>query len=68
MLQLTAKSIFTWTLIALSALFILQNLVMVNVTFLFWNLSLPRALMMAIMIGIGFVIGWVFAQHRASKT
>lgn len=68
MQKLTFKSILSWALIAFSVLFILQNLVTVEVKFLIWSLSVPRAVLVAVMIGIGFVIGLIFAQHRHTKT
>ncbi|KUJ74174.1 hypothetical protein AVO42_01790 [Thiomicrospira sp. XS5] len=67
MQNLTFKSILSWALIALSIIFILQNLVTVEVKFLMWSLSVPRAVLVAVMIGIGFVIGWFFSQHHHQK-
>lgn len=46
------------TLIALVVIVALQNLTPVPLQLLFWNLTLPRALLIVIVLVIGVVIGW----------
>lgn len=52
----------------LSALFILQNMKVVEIRFLFWAIEMPRSLLMLLLIAIGMTIGWflhAFFHHRA---
>jgi len=54
----------------LTVLFIIQNVVVVEVRFLFWSLEMSRSLLMFFLIAIGMIIGWVlhsFFRHRANK-
>lgn len=46
-------------LLLLVALFTLQNAEVVTITFLFWHISLSRALLIFLVLVIGVVIGWV---------
>ena len=43
---------------ALVVVFIVQNVAVVDIKFLFWKLSMSRSLMMFFLIIIGIVIGW----------
>jgi len=56
------KSIVSITLITLSVIFLLQNMVTVRIEFLMWSLAVPRALLVVILIGIGFIIGLLFSN------
>ena len=51
------KSIVSLLLIIAVMIFAIQNLAAVEIQFLFWSFSVPRALMIVILMGIGFVIG-----------
>lgn len=51
------KSIISLLLIIAVMIFAIQNLAAVEIQFLFWSFSVPRALMIVILMGIGFVIG-----------
>jgi uncharacterized integral membrane protein len=42
----------------IAIIFILQNVQMVEVTFLFWSISMSRSILFFIMLLIGFVLGW----------
>jgi uncharacterized integral membrane protein len=42
----------------IAIIFIVQNIQTVDVTFLAWTLTMSRALMLLIILGIGFVLGW----------
>lgn len=57
------KSIISIVLIILSVIFLLQNMVTVKIDFLVWTLELPRALLVVILIGIGFVIGLIASSY-----
>lgn len=51
------KSIISLLLIIAVMIFAIQNLAAVEIQFLFWSFSVPRALMIVILMGVGFVIG-----------
>ena len=42
----------------LAIIFIVQNIQTVDVTFLAWTITMSRALMLMIIIVIGFILGW----------
>jgi uncharacterized integral membrane protein len=42
----------------LAIIFIVQNIQTVDVTFLAWTITISRALMLIIILGIGFLLGW----------
>lgn len=58
-----AKSILSIILITLSVIFLLQNMVTVKIEFLIWSLTVPRALLVVILIGIGFIIGLLVSNY-----
>ena len=43
---------------------ILQNMATVSVAFLFWQFSMPRAVLIALMLVIGLLIGLLLKNHR----
>ncbi len=51
------------TLMILILLFVLQNIEQVQVSFLFWTISMSRAIMLLLVLLIGIVIGWWFRGH-----
>ncbi len=54
----------------LAVLFIIQNVVVVEVRFLFWSIAMSRSLLMFFMIAIGMIIGWVLHgvfQRRTNR-
>ncbi|GAA0859020.1 LapA family protein [Aliiglaciecola litoralis] len=55
---------FIIALIALCAIFVLQNLQTVTVSFLFWEFSLPRAALVCVMLLIGLIIGMLVNSSR----
>lgn len=61
------KLVVSLVLIGLAVLFIVQNAAVVDIRFLFWKLSMSRALFMLFMLAIGVVAGWVlhsYVQHK----
>lgn len=56
------------TLVALAAIFIVQNVDVVEVRFLFWKMSMSRALMFVFLILIGIAVGWLLRAHLQHKT
>lgn len=64
--KLTLTLIFS----ALIIIFILQNLVIVEIQLFFWTISLSRSLFMFLLLAIGFIIGWFlksYLMHQKNK-
>jgi lipopolysaccharide assembly protein A len=57
------KFILTLALIGLVVLFITQNVTPVDVTFLFWTISMSRALLIFFVLSIGIGIGWFLHSY-----
>jgi uncharacterized integral membrane protein len=49
----------TFVLLGLVVLFTLQNVTVVDLTFLIWTFRLPRALLVFLILIVGFVAGWI---------
>jgi uncharacterized integral membrane protein len=54
-------------LIALMIIFVLQNIQDVDIQFLFWKLTTPRALMLLLTFGAGLVGGWLLSVPGRQK-
>lgn len=55
-------------LLLLVVIFTVQNAAVVDINFLFWKLSVSRALMIFFVAIIGFAVGWISANvHRQSR-
>ena len=54
------KSIISLLLIIAVLIFSIQNMAAVEIQFLLWSFSIPRALLIIILLGVGFVIGMLF--------
>ncbi len=64
------KNIRHWLSIAvvgLVILFTLQNFATVEVSFLFWSLSLPRALLLFVIFGAGILVGLLMARAQRKQ-
>jgi uncharacterized integral membrane protein len=64
------KLILILIIAGLAVIFITQNVAAVDVTFLFWSISLSRALLIFFVLMIGFVLGWFlhsYLTYRRSK-
>jgi uncharacterized integral membrane protein len=46
-------------LLLLVVIFTLQNTEQVNINFLFWHVTLSRALMLFLVLTVGLLIGWL---------
>jgi uncharacterized integral membrane protein len=46
------------------AVFALQNVATVELTFLLWSFSLPRAIMVLVVLAVGFIVGWLLRSLR----
>ena len=50
-----------------AAAFIIQNATAVELTFLFWTLSMSRALMMFLIWSAGVILGWMLHGSFTNK-
>lgn len=60
------KLIMTIVLAVLVAIFIAQNMTVVQLRFLFWSLSMSRALLFILLVFIGIAVGWLLHGHLLS--
>ena len=54
------KFIISLLLVIVVLIFSIQNIEAVEIQFLLWQFSIPRAMLIVILLGIGFVIGMLF--------
>jgi putative membrane protein len=67
--NMNAKLILGIILAGMAAIFIIQNVTSVDLTFLFWTLSMSRALLMLLILSLGFILGWLMhGNFRRIKT
>ncbi len=64
---MTLQKIIGATAVAVVLIFIVQNMAMVEVQFLFWSLSIPRSLVLLAMMGVGFLLGWLYHSHKSHQ-
>jgi uncharacterized integral membrane protein len=62
------RNIVFLCLIGVVVIFVLQNTQVVEVRFLFWTISMSRALMLFGTLAIGLVGGWLITLPRRGKT
>lgn len=61
------KLIIILVLTALAVLFIIQNVAIVEIQFLFWSVQMSRSLLMFLLLAIGMTMGWFlhgYANYR----
>lgn len=64
------KLIFSLVLTGLTVLFVTQNVAIVEIRFMFWEISLSRSLLIFFLLAIGIMIGWLlhsYLAHRSGK-
>ena len=64
------KMLLILILSGLAVLFIIQNVAVVEIQFLFWATQMPRSLLMFLLLAIGIIIGWFlhgYVKHREAK-
>lgn len=65
------KLVFILILTGLAVLFIIQNVTVVEIRFLFWSIEMSRALLMFLLMAIGIVIGWFshsYFKHHTEES
>jgi len=69
---MTVKKFLYITIFILLAIFAIQNIALISVSFLFWEFTLPRSLMLGITFAIGFLIGFgvfeIRQHHNSAKS
>jgi len=61
------KLYFVFTLVALAVLFIIQNMEVVEIRFLFWSISMSRSLMIFLLFTSGAVSGWLLHSYSGYR-
>lgn len=67
---MNTKLIISLVLAGLAVLFIVQNIAVVEIKFLFWSFAMSRSLFMIFMLAIGIIVGWLlhsYILHRSAK-
>ncbi|MBW2656431.1 MAG: LapA family protein [Deltaproteobacteria bacterium] len=67
MKKLNYKKIISLVLAALTILFILQNIAVINISFLFWTFFISRSVLIFLVLLIGIVIGWLLRSIPKRK-
>lgn len=61
------KMMSVLVLSGLVVVFIIQNVTVVEIKFLFWSIQMSRSLLIFILLVIGFIIGWFMHGHFKQK-
>ncbi len=64
------KLVFSLVLTGLVALFVSQNVAIVEIRFMFWQVSMSRSLLIFFLLAIGIMVGWLMHSlfvHRSNK-
>lgn len=54
-------------LVCLALIFLAQNIQVVTVSFLFWEVSMSRAVLLFFSLLIGFIIGWFLNSYLSYR-
>ncbi|MFH2131627.1 MAG: LapA family protein [bacterium] len=57
------KLVLNIFLAGMAVLFIIQNVTVVELKFLFWTLSMSRALLLFLILSIGIILGWFLHSY-----
>ena len=61
------KIIFGIIVGVLLVIFIAQNLIMVDITFLVWTITINRGVMILIVLIFGIALGWIIKSFKKKK-
>jgi len=56
---MSIKLVAVLTLMGLVVLFVIQNVAVVEIQFLFWSFSIARSLLLFLVLGICILLGWL---------
>ncbi|MEN6319824.1 MAG: LapA family protein [Syntrophaceae bacterium] len=60
---MNTKLILIIIIISIAVIFLTQNVAVVEVSFLFWSISMSRALLIFFLLAIGFSLGWFLHSY-----
>ncbi len=63
-----AKTIVFCLLLAFMLVFVIQNTQVISFQFLFWKVSMSRALLLLLSFGIGIIVGVLLKRSRSKKS
>ncbi|MCF7821983.1 MAG: LapA family protein [Mariprofundaceae bacterium] len=58
-----SKLILILVLAGFAVLFIIQNVAIVEIQFLFWSMQISRSLLVFLLLAVGIIIGWFLRSH-----
>jgi putative membrane protein len=61
------KLICVFSLAGAAVMFIIQNIAAVELTFLFWTVSMSQAFLMCMVLSSGIVLGWLMRRGFGKK-
>lgn len=65
------KLVFVLILAGLAVLFIIQNVAVMEIQFLFWSIQMSRSLIIFFLLASGIIIGWFlhsYFNHRKAES
>lgn len=65
--MMNIKMITSLILTGLAVIFIIQNVTVVEVRFLFWTVPISRALLIFLALAVGIIIGWTLRSLSSSR-
>jgi uncharacterized integral membrane protein len=57
------KLVFSLLLAGLAVLFVIQNVAVVEISFMLWTVSMSRSLLIFFLLSIGIIIGWLMHSY-----
>ena len=57
------KLMLSLSMVGMAVLFIIQNVTVVDLRFLFWTLSVSNALLISLTLSIGIILGWLLNSY-----
>jgi len=60
---MNTKLILIVIIVSIAVIFLTQNVAVVEVSFLFWSVSMSRALLIFFLLVIGFCLGWFLHSY-----
>jgi uncharacterized integral membrane protein len=66
-LTMNFKLIFVIVLAGAAVLFIIQNATSVDMTFMFWTVSMSQAFLMFLVLSTGIILGWLMRRGFGKK-
>ena len=64
---MNTKLVVSLVITCLVVIFILQNMTVVKVNFLFWSLSMSRSLLVIVFVGVGVMVGWLLSSYASYR-